>query len=83
MEILQIKQLIFLNQGQFGMLIRLKSLRVKMQLVFIIIQSAVDASGGDARSWAAKNMMPEFLIVLKKYLLTSIQGCWTLPRACA
>lgn len=27
---------------------------------FYNIQSSVDASGGDARSWAAKNMMPEF-----------------------
>ena len=41
---------------------------------FYNIQSAVDASGGDARSWAAKNMMPEFQARAEEILADEFTG---------
>ena len=59
-EALANKTVNFLNQEPVWNANQTQKLARKNAASFYNIQSAVDASGGDARSWAAKNMMPEF-----------------------
>ena len=64
----------FLQNEQVWNANQTQKLARKNAASFYNIQSAVDASGGDARSWAAKNMMPEFQARAEEILADEYTG---------
>lgn len=64
----------FLQNEQVWNANQTQKLARKNAASFYNIQSSVDASGGDARSWAAKNMMPEFQARAEEILADEYTG---------
>lgn len=73
-ETLANKTVNFLNQEPVWNANQTQKLARKNAASFYNIQSTVDASGGDARSWAAKNMMPEFQARAEEILADEYTG---------